>query len=279
MRFFSICSHPIKGNAYLIEKNETQILLDAGFTKTLLHQTIYQKRIDIQKIKALFLSHSHDPHVKGLKFLLEIHPNIEIYALKETFDSLEGIDIQNQRIIEERNPIIIDDLTIYPFPVKHFIPTLNFTVGTNEEKIAYITNTGNIEKRLIDDIGKCQHFLIEAYYHPGLIRKVLSWEEMKHIVTNDGHLTNEDATEIVGRCFNPKIKHVVLCNMSKYNRPLISKLLMESVFSDIDDVKVELAPPEFASHWYESNEEEQILRKIKRLPKAKQQELISHFIQ
>lgn len=277
MRFFSICSHPVKGNSYLVQSQNTQILIDAGFTKTLLHQSLYHYEIETKDIKGILLTHSHQPHVKGIRFLLEQDSSIPVYASKETFEEMDFKKIENKIILEERKEIQIGNMTIYPFPVKHFVSTLNFVVETNGERLACVTNTGNIEKKLIDDIGKCQHFLIEAYYHPGLMRKVLSWEEMKHIVTTEGHLTNEDATEIVGRCFNPKLKNVVICNVSKYNRPFMSKLLMESIFGEHDEVHVELAPPDYPSRWFGENLEYRLWEIIKKLSKEKQRELIQNL--
>lgn len=279
MRFFSICSSPTKGNSYFIQTDATQIIIDVGFTKTLLNQTLYQKNIKVENLSGVFLTHSHLSHIKGLKFLLDLNPNIPVYASEDTFNELEFKNIKNKVFIKEREIVKIHDLSIFPFPVKHSVKNLNFTFQFNNEKLALITNTGNIDKTLIDDIGKCQHFLIESYYHPGLIRKHSSWEEIKRIVTTEGHLTNEDASEIIARCYNPSIKNIILCNLSKFNQPTLAKLLIESIFTPEEHVNIEVAPHDFASRWFESNIEASLIEIILKLPKEQQETIVKKVLE
>jgi phosphoribosyl 1,2-cyclic phosphodiesterase len=243
MRFASICSDPNKGNAYWVDFTSFSILLDAGMTKVQWQQTILLWKINTAP-KAVFISHVHSPHTKGLKYLLQQMPDIDVYASPQVAKDLAFIPLKNLKIIQLRNGFFIDHVFVYPFPVKHGTETTNYVFEEHGEKLAYITNTGTIDKTLIDDIGSCHHFLIEFYYHPGIARRRSSWEEFKQTVLNHGHLTNEDACEILARCGHKKLQTILLCNVSKYNDANLCLMNAQSMYSEaeLEEMQIMVAP-------------------------------------
>lgn len=247
MQYISITSNPDKGNAYFIKTNKCNLIIDAGFTKQAIHQFLHYAALSPSEIHGIVITHVHIAHTKGLKFLLDLNPDIPVYAPKNVFPNLK-FAVKNKVVIQARNTFWIQDILVTPIWVKHGTETLNFTFSVSGEKLAYITNTGNIEKPLIDDIGVCQHFLIESHYHPGIARKYGPWEELKHIVVTDGHLSNEDASEIVARCSDESLQTVLLCNVSKYNDPNLPIVMMYSVIQD-QKVRLEMAPNNHFGPW------------------------------
>ena len=247
MQYISITSHPDRGNAYFLKTNKTNILIDAGFTKQSLHQFLHFAGLSATEIHAVVITHMHACHVKGLKFLLELNPEIRVYAPKNVFQNSK-LHFINKAVLQSRNSFWVQDVLVTPIWVKHSTETYNFTFSSSGEKLAYITNTGNIDKPLIDEIGICQHFIIESHYHPGIARKYGPWEELKHIVVTDGHLSNEDASEIVARCSDESLLSVLLCNVSKYNDPNLPIVMLYSVLQD-QNVRLEMAPSHHFGPW------------------------------
>jgi len=64
MKFCSLGSGS-SGNSYLVSKNNTNILVDCGFSITELETRMSQRKMKPSEITAIFLTHEHDDHSKG----------------------------------------------------------------------------------------------------------------------------------------------------------------------------------------------------------------------
>lgn len=277
IKLFSFCSDPKKGNAYFLKSEKTNIILDTGFTKTNLHFAIEKYNIKPDEINGVFLTHHHQVYTKGLKFLLQLNPNLLVFATEQTHKNLKELNINNPKIIPERKGFKVGDMKFYGFPVKHTTETYNFTIENNKETLAYITNTGNIDKELIDNIGRCEHFLIESNYHPGIARRYGIWDELKYIVTTDGHLSNEDACEIVARCASDKIRNIFLVNISKYNNKNLARLNMEAIFNN-EALRVKVMPNDEVSEWIDLHSENEFVNLMKDIDTTKQKEIFEKLM-
>lgn len=273
---FSICSNAKRGNSYVLKQDNDFVFLDAGFNKTQLFSAIERHQLDVSNIKGVVLTHHHESHTKGLKFLLELKDDIKIYGSKDTLEILP-FSLKQQEIIHERRRFKVGNILFFPFPVKHSAHTLNYVIQVEKEKIAYITNTGNIDKRLIDDIGTCNHFLIESYYHPGIARRKGTWEDLKRIVTTEGHLSNEDASEIVARCSSEQVKNIFIINVSDYNNRNLAYLMMQSLFEE-NTINIHLMPPNEVSEMVALSEEMNFMDMINHLSAEEQRKVFEKLL-
>ena len=66
-----VLSSGSKGNTTYIETNETRILIDAGNTCKYIINKLEEYNIEPTSIDAIFITHTHIDHVKGLKVLLK----------------------------------------------------------------------------------------------------------------------------------------------------------------------------------------------------------------
>ena len=70
MKFCSLGSGS-SGNSYVVSKNNTNILVDCGFSVSELEGRMTQREIKPTEITAIFLTHEHDDHSKGIFALAE----------------------------------------------------------------------------------------------------------------------------------------------------------------------------------------------------------------
>src|SRR5208337_709493 len=66
MKFCIICSGS-KGNCFYIESGESAILIDIGLSYKSLQENLTLIKRDISGIKAIFISHEHSDHTRGLR--------------------------------------------------------------------------------------------------------------------------------------------------------------------------------------------------------------------
>lgn len=72
------------GLSFYFKYNEQQYLFDTGQGEVLFSNA-QKMGIDLEKINTVFLSHGHDDHTGGLKKLLEINPEVRVFAHSEIF--------------------------------------------------------------------------------------------------------------------------------------------------------------------------------------------------
>ena len=87
------------GFSCYIETPEKIILFDTGGEGEILLKNLTKKKIDINNIETIFISHSHWDHIGGIKHLLEQKLNINIYTT--TIVSEISIAIANQTLIKD----------------------------------------------------------------------------------------------------------------------------------------------------------------------------------
>ena len=80
------------GYAALIEVGGKRILFDTGNNAEVLSQNVAAKQVDLSKLDFVVMSHRHGDHMGGMSYLLNVNPNVQIYAPKEGF-GVYGADL------------------------------------------------------------------------------------------------------------------------------------------------------------------------------------------
>jgi len=73
------------GFSTFIEYDGKRILFDTGNNAEIFAHNVKAKGIDLTKLDFAVVSHRHGDHTSGLNYLLEVNPDVPIYAPKENF--------------------------------------------------------------------------------------------------------------------------------------------------------------------------------------------------
>ena len=76
------------GNSYYIGNEKEGVLIDAGRSAKQIEDALKTNGLDIMAVKAIFVTHEHIDHIKGVRVLASRH-NIKVYATKGTLSALE----------------------------------------------------------------------------------------------------------------------------------------------------------------------------------------------
>ena len=73
------------GFAALVEAGGKRILFDTGNNSEILAHNVRTKGVDLTRLDFVIMSHRHGDHMGGLNYLMQVNPDVTIYAPKENF--------------------------------------------------------------------------------------------------------------------------------------------------------------------------------------------------
>jgi len=250
MKFCSLGSGS-SGNSYLVSKNKTNILVDCGFSVTELEKRMSKREMKPSEITAIFLTHEHDDHSKGVFAFAEKHDK-PIYLTYGTLKMCQK-KIKNSynlkiNIISPLDNLELNEFIIYVIPVPHDArEPVQFKFESEKKTLAIITDLGFGNKELINSIQKINALILESNHDDNLIHQSSYPKNLKdRIRSNYGHLSNQNSLQILKKLNLDNLKWLGAAHLSKENNsPELVKDLWEKVFED----KINIIDPDLGIPW------------------------------
>ena len=250
MRFCSLGSGS-SGNSYLVSKNNTNILVDGGFSVTELESRMSQKEIKPSEISIILLTHEHDDHSKGVFAFAEKY-NKPIYltygTLKMCQKRIKKSYNLTVNIISPLDTLDLIDFMIYIIPVPHDArEPVQFKFESEEKTLAIITDLGFGNKELINSIQQINALILESNHDGDLLHKSRYPKNLKNrIQSNYGHLSNEESLEILKKINLNNLKWLGAAHLSKENN---SPDLVKDAWKKVYEDKINIIDPDFGMPW------------------------------
>jgi len=214
------------GNCYYVGNNSEAVLVDVGISCKEVEKRMHRLNLSILKVKAIFISHEHGDHIKGVQALSKKY-NIPVYITLATLSNshlvLENVLTKSFKPYEK---IIIGNLIVTPFPKRHDASDpYSFVVEGNDTKIGVLTDIGSVCEHVIDNFRQCHAVFLEANYDEHLLEKGSYPYHLKSRIRSDkGHLSNRQALELFVNHKHESMSHVILSHLSKDNNcPMLVK--------------------------------------------------------
>lgn len=83
----SVLASGSRGNCTLIYDDNNAILIDMGISTRKLKQALAQLHLNIEDLDAIFITHEHIDHIRGLKTLTKNY-NVPIYSKTATLKQI-----------------------------------------------------------------------------------------------------------------------------------------------------------------------------------------------
>lgn len=242
---FKFCSlfSGSSGNCLLIQSSETKILIDAGESAKKIIEALSSLNIDITEISAIFVTHEHSDHVKGLGTLSKKY-DIPVYATEETWsampEQMKKINLMNIKKFMIGDTIEIRDLKISPFSIPHdAVNPCGFNVYNNSNKISIATDIGEITKDVFDSLKHSKFILLESNYDPNILKcSSYPYSLKQRILGPTGHLSNQLAGKLISNLTHYGLTQAMLGHLSKENNfpELAYKTVVEELINDNVDL-------------------------------------------
>ncbi|UTW49388.1 MBL fold metallo-hydrolase [Bacterioplanoides sp. SCSIO 12839] len=252
MRYASLGSGS-RGNSTLIEYQQQCILIDCGFSRKVTLQRMAQLDIDPAQLKAVWVTHEHSDHAKGVQGLCEAL-EIPFYASFGTARKMEWLEHPLWRCVRGEQIVNLAGLAVTSVTVPHDAQEpLQYVISDQEgHKLGVLSDLGSLTPHIIEQYAGCHALQIEANHDPQLLQVGPYPPSLRaRVAGNYGHLNNHQCAELVARVSWPGLKKVTAGHISEKNndRTRVQELLAPVLNCLPPDV--ELLEQDAVSEWYQ----------------------------
>lgn len=210
------------GNSYYLGSSQSGILIDAGRSSKQLVHALESNEINPKNIKAVFITHEHIDHCKGLKvFCAKYH--IPAYTSSGTIQALKEKDLINDATVIhpiDTGGIELDNIKILPFPLSHDCAEgFGYTAETSDgRKTAFLTDTGCITSSIFSAVSGCDTVVIESNHDIRMLEAGnYPYSLKRRILSNYGHLSNDTCSETIVQLIKTGSTRFLLAHISREN--------------------------------------------------------------
>lgn len=220
MRFASLGSGS-RGNALLVQHEQTLIMLDCGFSAKETQLRLENVGLEAGQLDAIVLTHEHSDHVKGVSVFAARH-DIPVYATVGTFRNAGFQHPFSRHEFSAHESFAIKDIELNPFPVPHDAgEPSQFVFSDGRRRLAVLTDSGSVTPYMEQVLNACDAMVLECNYeHQWLQSGEYPWSLIQRISGQYGHLSNDQAVALLQAIDTHRLQHIVAAHLSeKHNSP------------------------------------------------------------
>lgn len=219
---FSVLASGSTGNAVYVENDEHSFLIDVGLSGKKMEQLFANIDRDMKNLSGILVTHEHSDHIKGLGVIARKY-NIPVYANAKTWTALDGLvgTIPTDLCFDFDMETVktFGGLDIQSFAVSHdAADPMFYTFHDNGRKLVVITDTGYVSDRMKGYIAAADAYVFESNHDVSMLQMgKYPWSIKRRILSDVGHVSNEDAAVAMADVVAEKPTQVYLAHLSKDN--------------------------------------------------------------
>lgn len=217
---FQVLASGSKGNSILVCSPKTRILVDAGTTcKEIVHR-LEKTCIEAKRLDALLISHEHGDHVSAAGTLSRRF-DLPVFMTKGTLENLPSKTghLSSVTVFTTGRSFDIGDLHIHAFATSHDAgESAGFVIEHDGSRLGICTDLGIVTNLVKVRLQGCHGLILESNHDVDkLMGGPYEWFLKQRIRSNHGHLSNEDACELLETVHHEQLRFVIFAHMSETN--------------------------------------------------------------
>ncbi len=243
------------GNSIFISDRGTKILVDAGVSAKRISEALSKIEESPEEIDAIFITHEHFDHIKGLRVLASRH-NIPVFADRRVLERLQSdtkSDYSKVQMEEVSENMLLGGVEIVPFEVSHdSAACLGYRFNMKGGKsVSVCTDTGFVPASAKKALKGSQMVFLESNHEIMMLENgPYPYILKQRILSRKGHLSNADCAEFATFLLKNGTTRINLSHLSlENNTPDIAKIttlsaLTEAGFKSSYDFRLTVSPTE-----------------------------------
>ena len=237
-----------KGNALAVRSEAGKLLLvDLGLFCNDLRLRAASCGVDVSEAAGVFFTHDHIDHFRGIAVFHKNYPHIPLFANGDTADSIAATTgvVDGWNIFETAVAFDFGDFRITPFSISHdAADPVGYLIENNGHALFIGTDTGVPTTGVRDALWRCDCAVLESNHDPVLLETSNRPVSLKQRISGrSGHLSSDDAAELVRSVNPPHLKTLLLAHLSEQcNTPSLARATMSAALADCgrSDVRIEI---------------------------------------
>lgn len=208
------------GNAFLLERDDTRLLVDAGFSGVQLARRLRELEVDPESVCGVVVTHEHNDHVQGVGVAAR-RWGWPVYLSERTARACRRLFRGDEALRPFRGtePLRIGELEVRPFLTCHdAADPLAVTVRDPERglEVGIALDLGRATTSVRAALRACHFLVLEANHDERLLREgPYPWSVKQRIGGSRGHLSNRLAADLAAELCHPELAGVLLAHLSR----------------------------------------------------------------
>lgn len=235
---FSILASGSTGNSMVLDNQKVKILIDAGLSMKKIEQLLEERETGCKEIEAIFVTHEHSDHIKGLGAIARKY-HLPVYANEKTWLELDRqigeIAEQQRKVFATGDVIEFDSLKVESYGISHdAADPVGYCFYEGGQKLSLATDLGYVSSKVKEKICDSDVLILESNHDVEMLRVGrYPWNVKRRILGDLGHLSNEAAGEALCELMSQRTRRIYLAHLSRDHNMLdLAKLTVQHVLEE-----------------------------------------------
>ncbi len=210
------------GNCAVVSSPEGAVLIDAGLSARQIVSRLQVAGVEPESVVGVLLTHEHGDHVRGLDVLLRgplagvpVHANAHTRSLVRPQMRTE----KTWRVVETGAAFDLGGFRVECFAVPHdAVDPMGFVIERRAcgSRLGVLSDLGHATAAVTARLRELDALFLEANYCPKLLANDTKrpWSTKQRIASRHGHLSNDQAAELVREIVSPRLRRLLLGHLS-----------------------------------------------------------------
>lgn len=215
---YCILASGSKGNAVWVRGNGTEVLLDCGIGPRGLRAPLARLGTSLDNIRGVVCTHHHGDHSAGIPALAR--RGIDIYATPPAWRRLgKRVCPERRRAVDPGRAITIGGVRVQTVPTSHDAPgSVALVLSDGVSKLGMATDLGRKTRRLVRAFSNLDAVILESNHDVNmLVHGPYPASVKQRIRSPFGHLSNEEAADLLSDIAHRGLRHITLVHLSEEN--------------------------------------------------------------
>jgi phosphoribosyl 1,2-cyclic phosphodiesterase len=211
------------GNCAVVSGPGGSFLIDAGLSARQILSRLERVGVAFDSIVAVLLTHEHGDHTRGLDVLLRgALADLPVYCNSHTSTMVRQTirEEKRWRLVETGSGFDLAGLRVQTFSVPHdAVDPMGFVIENPVSgcRLGVLSDLGCPTAGVLDHLCHLDALFLEANYCPALLASDTKrpWPTKQRISSRHGHLSNDQAAELVAAIASPRLRHLLLGHLSR----------------------------------------------------------------
>lgn len=237
-----------RGNALLVETDDTLLMVDCGLTRRDVETRLKSVGRSPLDVTALLVTHEHADHVRSAAAFSRRYAT-PVWMTPGTATCVRGL--ARVHTFSGHRALKLGAIDVEPYPVPHDArEPVQFVFRAGGRRLGLLTDTGHVTPHIVERLEGCDALALEFNHDVNqLVSGSYPPSVKTRVASKYGHLSNDQAATLLGRFRDTGLQWVIAMHVSEQNNSVEHVRAAIEPVADRADFAVHVAAQDDVSGW------------------------------